>query len=337
MNVTTLFSVVKKLYNQTPTTAMKFSNGFQAYHIGLIVFSVLVVLTNIFAIAMYCLHKTIRKHLSNVLLCSLAVSDLFIGLVYLPVLVIVERSDFEKYKWLLTLARCQYLLGNFCGFSTIFHIITLTIDKYVAVSYPFKRIRLSTRRFFRKILVCLWLMAFICSLIPLFWIFKDGRTKSKLNKFFIYGIFQLVIFFGVSLLVLVFCYTRMFVKIHRQQCNETSLTERVSSHTRNDKKTILVFLCFFAVFVIGWLPWFLFSLGNHLLHVSVQVKDFLVTLRYAGAFLNPLVYAFFKNDYRQAIKSDFVSLCTRSSGGVQLSQLKNTNQGMTFRSQECQL
>ncbi len=117
---------------------------FQAYHIGLVVLSLLIILSNIFAISIYCRHKAIRKHRSNVLLCSLAVSDLLTGLVYLPVLVVVERPDLrEEYKWLLILQRYHFMFGNLCGFSTVFHIIALTIDKYIAVLYPFKRIHLA--------------------------------------------------------------------------------------------------------------------------------------------------------------------------------------------------
>lgn len=312
---------------------------FQAYHIGLIAYSILIILSNVFAISIYCRHKTIRKNLSNVLLCSLAVSDLLTGLVYLPVLIVIERSDLVTYRWLLTLQRYHFMFGNMCGFSTVFHIIALTVDKYTAVLYPFKRIYLSTKWLYRKILMFIWTTAFCLALIPLLWYFKDVQSESWFKKFRIYGIFQLVIFFGLSLLILAFCYFRMFTKIHNKD-REPSLRGRIQRRPgRTDRKTTLIFLCFFALFVIGWFPWFLFTLDNNMLHVDREIKDFLVTLRYAGACLNPTIYAFFKSDYRAAIKSDLARLCSKSTGEMDLIQLRTTNctAGTVYRSKECNL
>ena len=331
--------------NKTTTAAVTLPRSdaadrpFQAYHIGLIAYSILIILSNVFAVSLYCRHRTIRAHFSNVLLCSLAVSDLFTGLVYLPVLIVIERSDLVKYRWLLTLQRYHFMFGNMCGFSTVFHIIALTLDKYVAVLYPFKRIYLSTKWLYRKILMFIWIAAVCFALIPLFWYFKDVKSESWLKKFRIYGIFQLVIFFGLSLLILAFCYFRMFTKIHNKD-RELSLTGRIQRRPeRTDRKTTLIFLCFFALFIIGWFPWFLFTLDNNMLYVDRVIKDFLVTLRYAGACLNPAIYAFFKSDYRKAIKSDLAKLCSKSAGEMDLIQLKTTNctAGMVDRSQDCNL
>ena len=334
------------LNNQKSTAGVNLASSdagrpYQAYHIGLIAYSILIIFSNVFAISIYCRHKTIRKNLGNALLCSLAVSDLLTGLVYLPALIVIERSDFVKYKWLHTLQRYHFMFGNMCGFSTVFHIIALTVDKYMAVLYPFKRIYFSTRQLYRKILMLIWTTAFCLALIPLFWYFKDVQSESWFKKFRIYGIFQLVIFFGLPLLVLAFCYFRMFTKIHNQD-HEASLTGRIQRRPgeRTDRKTTLVFLCFFALFVIGWFPWFLFALDNDMLHVDREIKDFLVTLRFAGACLNPVIYAFFKSDYRKAIKSDLAKLCSKSRGKMDLIELRTTTNcvtGTVYRSQECNL
>jgi hypothetical protein len=106
----------------------------------------------------------------------------------------------------------------------------------------------------------------------------------------------------------------MFAKIYSQDW-QASLTGIVRRRQRTDRKTISIFVCFLAVFVIGWFPWFLFTLDNSMLHIPMEMKDFLVTLRFAGALLNPALYAFLKNDYRQAIKLDLNKLCSLMSAG----------------------
>ena len=309
---------------------------FQAYHISLILFSVLIILSNIFAITIYCRNKTIRKNLSNVLLCSLAISDLLTGILYLPMLVVIERGV-NKYSWLITLQRFHFMFGNWCGFSTVFHIIALTVDKYLAVLHPFKKITIASRSFYRKLLLLIWTAALIFALVPVCWYFKDERSKSWFKKFKIYGIVQLVIFFGLSLVILIYCYLRMFTIIHHQETGD-ALTGKIQRRERTDRKTILVLACFFAVFVIGWFPWFLFTLDPQMFHVPLEIKDFLVTLRFAGAFLNPAIYAFLKNDYREAVISNMAKMCGRTVRKMDLIPLKTTNHTLqVFRSEECQL
>lgn len=82
----------------------------------------------------------------------------------------------------------------------------------------------------------------------------------------------------------------------------------------------------FLIFVAGWAPWFFFSLeGDNQYLVSKKVKDFLISLRYAGAVLNPLLYSFIKNDYKQAIQADFRSLCSSCPATIGFQKLVQTS------------
>ena len=294
------------------------------YHTGLMVLAILIFICNVFAIQTYKRHGKIHRNCSNVLLLSLAISDLIIGVIYMPILIFCESSwstyEAESEIFLKT-CRANYFVANFSGFSTIFHIIALTIEKYLAVLHPFQRINISTRGTYRRILITIWLLSLAFAVLPAFWMFDNPWSSSWLRKFNIYGIAQAAVFLGLASVVLMYCYVRMFFQIHVKLSSHTE-TGRVHTKARSDRKTVFIFLMLFLIFVAGWAPWFFFSLesSNQSL-VAPQVKDFLISLRYAGAVLNPSLYSFIKSDYKQAIQADLRSLCSSCSASIGFQKL----------------
>ena len=326
----------------TPSTNItRRESTIEDYHAGLISLSFLILFCNLFAIQTYKRHGKIRRNSSNVLLLGLAVSDLITGVIYLPILIFCE-SQWSKYehnedKIFVQTCRGNYLVANFSGFSTIFHIIALTVEKYLAVLHPFQRLIISTRGTYRKILVTVWLLALAFALVPTFWLFDNSWSSAWLHKFYIYGIAQASVFLGLASVILLYCYIRMFVQIHVQLSAQTQ-TGRVQAKARNDRKTVFIFLMFFTIFIVGWTPWFFFALDseNQKL-VEPKIKDLLISLRYVGAVLNPLLYSFIKSDYKQAVQADFRSLCSKcpAPGGfqklIQTSTLQRRSNNNTMR------
>lgn len=310
------------------TEKPKTGSSLDDYHGGLVALALLILICNVFAIQTYKRHEKIRRNCSNVMLLSLAISDLLVGLIYIPILVFCE-SQWYKYQphsnVFVHTCRVNHLVGSFSGFSTIFHIIALTIEKYLAVLHPFQRLSVSTHSTYRKILITVWLLAFVFAVVPLFWMYDNPGKPSWLHKFHIYAIVQASIFLGLASVMLMFCYIRMFFQIHVKLSAHTQ-TGRVQTKARNDRKTILIFLMFFTIFVLGWCPWFFFNLkGKNAELVSMEVKDFLVSLRYAGAVLNPLLYSFIKNDYKNAVQSDVRGLCSRCPAPIRFQKLVQNN------------
>ena len=304
------------------------SSKLEDYHYGLITLSFLIIICNLFAIQTYKRHEKIRRNCSNVLLLSLAISDLIIGVIYLPILIFCE-SQWNKYvpasETFVDFCLANYLVKNLLDFSTILHIVALTLEKYLAVLHPFQRLSVSTRGTYRKILTTVWLLALVLALVPLFWMYDDEVSPAWLYKFYIYGIAQASVFLGLASVILLYCYIRMFFQIRSKLSSHTQ-TGRVQAKARNDRKTVLIFLMFFTFFIVGWTPWFFFNVkAEHQYLVSLKVKDFLVSLRYAGAVVNPLLYSFIKNDYKQAVQADFRSFCSSCPSPIGFRKLVQTS------------
>jgi hypothetical protein len=166
----------------------------------------------------------------------------------------------------------NYLVKNLLDFSTILHIVALTLEKYLAVLHPFQRLSVSTRGTYSEILTTVWLLALVLALVPLFWMYDDEVSPAWLYKFHIYGIAQASVFLGLASVILLYCYIRMFFQIRSKLSSHTQ-TGRVQAKARNDRKTVLIFLMFFTFFVVSWTPWFFFSVkAEHQYLVSQEVK-----------------------------------------------------------------
>ncbi|XP_046839939.1 uncharacterized protein LOC124434107 [Xenia sp. Carnegie-2017] len=214
---------------------------------------------NIFAIQIYKRHEKIRQNCINILLVSLAVTDLIVGVVHLP--------------------------------------FVITCETYL--------ISVSTSSVYRKIIIAIWFFSLVFSMIPMPWIYGSLRYTPSFSQFFrLYGIAQTAIFLGLATVILLYCYVRMLYQIHTKLATQ-NIPGRVHTKAISDRKTIFVFLMFFMIFIVGWTPWFFFINPKHEKLVSQEVKDFLVSLRYLGAALNPLLYSFLKIDYKHAIQADF--------------------------------
>jgi hypothetical protein len=313
--------------NMSNTSAANITSGrmteFDDYHFGLVALAFLILIFNVFAIQTYRRHEKIRRNCGNVLLLSLAISDLIIGVLYLPIVIFCESrwTQYSTNENFVNGCRGNYFVANFSGFSTIFHIIALTLEKYLAVLHPFQKMNVSTRGTYRRVLVTIWLLALAFALVPAVWMFDNPWSSPWKYKFHVYGITQASIFLGLSSVVLMYCYVRMFFQIHIKLSSHTQ-TGRVQTKARNDRKTVLIFLLFFTIFVVGWTPWFFFALetDNEKL-VLPEIKDFLVSLRYGGQVLNPLLYSFIKSDYKQAVQADLRNLCSSCPASIGFEKL----------------
>ncbi|XP_028398208.1 somatostatin receptor type 2-like [Dendronephthya gigantea] len=323
----TKFSTTISSGTQSRNETEEVGSSLENYHGGLITLAILIFLCNLFAIQTYKRHEKVRRNCSNVMLLSLAISDMVVGVIYLPIAIFCESQWDKHYEddTFLLICRVNFLVGNFVGFSTILHVIALTIEKYTAVLHPFQRLSAATRGTYRKILTVVWILSLVFAGIPIFWQFDNAGSLEWRQKYNIYGKVQATLFLGLASIILMYCYIRMFFQIHVKLSSSTQ-TGRVQAKARNDRKTVLIFLMFFLFFIAGWAPWFFFNLNTENQDlVSQEAKDFLVSLRYAGAVLNPLLYSFIKNDYKQAVQADFRKLCSSCPAATGFQKLVQTS------------
>ena len=282
------------------------SRGFYGpIHSPLILFWLFIVAANGIEIALMLCKETLRT-VSNRFLVSLAISDLFFGVVAMPLFLVCNINR--------TILVCVISTGfiRFTAISSVFHLLIVACDRYTMIVYPMKYQTILTRPRATFLITLTWCLAFFSSFIQLSW-YKESSTFTDTREggFLIdkiYFLFVLTVFVFLPLLLIVFTYTRILIislrhilSVRRRRRN---LHQPVSPIV-HDLKGTFVLLSMMLIFVGCWLPFFLLILQDHISETFFILNSgwsscLILYLRFLPPLTNPLLCAFCKQDFRRA-------------------------------------
>ncbi|KAM7379995.1 hypothetical protein PAMP_003325 [Pampus punctatissimus] len=252
---------------------------------------------------------------TNLLLLSLAVSDLLVGVVMMPGILVTQTTC-----WLISDIMC--LISNFVAFvinaSSVSTMMLISFDRYMAICEP---LHYTSKITVRKIKICVCL----CWLYSvLFAIFNVKNDLTQLGRYdpcqgqcpsvtdYITGVVDIVLAFIAPVTFITIVYMRVFVvavsqaRAMRSHVKSVTLQVSVTVTSRvNIKKSELkaarTLGITVIVFIICLFPYHIASLtGSNA--VSTSFEFFVLYLLYFNSCLNPLIYALFYPWFRKAIK-----------------------------------
>ncbi|XP_039674491.1 trace amine-associated receptor 13c-like [Perca fluviatilis] len=292
------------------TSCIKFSLWPQTVTIMLYSISPITVTLNLFIIISISHFRQLHTP-TNILLLSLAVSDLLIDLLLMPVQIFNRTSCWFFGDFVCaTYTSISLIIPS----TSIGDIVLILVDRYVAICDPLHyTTKVTARRV--KFCVCLcWLWSFTYSLLFV----KDLPTQPGSYKF-CYGacalspdngslLFDLFLNFIVPVTAIVALYLRIFaVAVSQARTMRSHITAVTLQHsvTPKAKKSelkatrklgvlVLVFLlCVCPLYIITWVPYNL---------TMDSLLDFSVILFLSNCCLNPVIYAFLYPWFRKAVK-----------------------------------
>ena len=282
-----------------------------------------IVIINSVVFYLYIKKKSLRTT-SNYPLFSLAACDFLCGFLIIPLFTITF------FTALITSPRNKFYVGylgtvlhNFIAIATVYHIVVVTAERYMAIKFPLKH-RLLHPKCMKKVLATVWLCSLLVSSIPFSWIskvypvFQPESLKLTLG----FTIFCMAFALALPYMFLIYAFVRMFKAINRslpnvcrpstngygQQNPVMARRHRLLLKSTGERKCLLLFIIMALVFLVCWLPWFvIFLLHQSTLDASKLLVPSQVSLlvRYLTSVINPLLYTFLKRDFHRALKFVF--------------------------------
>ncbi|KAH8253677.1 hypothetical protein KR032_006433 [Drosophila birchii] len=199
---------------------------------------------NVFVIAAIILERNLQN-VANYLVASLAVADLFVACLVMPLGAVYEISN----GWILGPELCDIWTSCdvLCCTASILHLVAIAADRYWTVTnIDYNNLR-TPRRVFLMIF-CVWFAALIVSLAPQFgWKDPDYMKRIEeqhcmVSQDVAYQIFATCCTFYVPLLVILFLYWKIYIiarkRIQRraQKSFNVTLTETDCDSTVREMK-----------------------------------------------------------------------------------------------------
>ena len=266
--------------------------------------SLLVVVTNSCVCLLVYLHAKLRSY-TNGFVVSLAVSDILTGALLLPLYISVPEFNGTGY-----IVSAILLTG-------VANVCAVTLDRYLAIAKPFIYYAVMTRHFV-KFIVSSWVLPMVISIIPLIWGSHPGLAHT-VYLFLLQGLGVVVPYIFVCITYyLIFHEARHIVRRLRRESSlswrsheDKNKGKKNSNTVASEAKVAKVFALIAISFILSWMPVLyltsvISAVGDkpELVHKlsPVWLLDFSLFTVALGSMVNPVVYSFFKPDFRSIIK-----------------------------------
>ena len=233
---------------------------------------------------------------TNGFVVSLAFSDMLIGSVLIPAVLVSLASPAMDYLVSITLL------------SGVFNVAAVTFDRFVSVLKALQYENIMRKNFTRMIIAS-WLLAIVISLIPLIW---NTDNSMLVHKIYIFSVSALCV-----LLPFAFIFTgyfKIFQQVKRSVKREKAITASVrktldrKNKNSSEAKLAQVFVIVAVMFVLSWLPVQYMTIMYEIGRPDLIPSDLSIVSMFTialGSLVNPIVYSFLKPDFRKAIRHIF--------------------------------
>ncbi|XP_073686278.1 trace amine-associated receptor 13c-like [Garra rufa] len=249
---------------------------------------------------------------TNLIILSLAVADMLIGLIVIPI---------EGIKQIET---CWYFGDTYCGLFVIIvrlllstslcNLVLIAVDRFMAVCYSLiypQKITVT------KTLISICLCWFSCSVYNIWYVISNGYFNTS-DKTLCYGqcivlitnawkFIDLIFSFLFPCTVIITAYLRIFyvvqqqVKVINAQMKGVKCVMEVSVKRKSESKAALTLGIIVTAYLLCWIPFYICSLTKPTA-ISSNTMTFLTWTFHINSGLNPIVYALFYRWFKISVK-----------------------------------
>ena len=269
--------------------------------------SAAVIIGNILIIAAFTVTKSLHKK-TYYLLISLAVADLLVGAVAIPMFIHVIGGSITQW-WTVDnhVQHTQTAIDIFTSYASIFFLVVIALERLYASISPFNHDNLKPLAYY----IVIGFVWFFAALMGILSYLREQHVKSADNE----GVFLFImVMLALSMLIIIISYVLIMIILMRSRSTFTDDFERRMAAT---------LLILTVIFIATWLPFkvinYIFhydrtatlGCGNDLgcLYQAIYATKF---LHYFNSVVNPIVYALRVKDFRKGIRRILCGCCEES-------------------------
>lgn len=304
------FPVVETLKNNQSNKGNK-SYFEHEYDVALIFLSLAIIAANSLVIVLFVGKYQLRTK-ANTLLLSLAVSDLLMGSFGIPFYIACN------VLYTKPICASATVIYRFIANSTILHILSITVERYISVIHPLKYFSIVTRSRVMKVIFSIWAGSLFAASVQLSWINfqRHGYDSFEIKCNLIYNAVSTLVCFALPVISMSFIYCRVYFAVRHQILEAKK--HRVFDQKRirgpllvtAELRAIVIFALMLGIFISFWVSWYIIALRLYIssyfhenFAVDIVTLDVLTFLRLSTSLVNPVLYTFLKQDFRKALVS----------------------------------
>ncbi|XP_034023029.1 D(1B) dopamine receptor [Thalassophryne amazonica] len=236
--------------------------------------------------------RHLRTKVTNIFIVSLALSDLFVAVLVMPWKAVAEVAGYWPFG---TFCNVWVAFDIMCSTASILNLCVISVDRYWAISSPFRYERKMTQRVAFVMISLTWTLSVLISFIPvqLNWHKASSDDASGTRNFSVsrqmnencdsslsreYAISSSLISFYIPVAIMIVTYTRIY-RIAQIQIRRIASLERAAEHAQScrsnriecqhhntlktsikrETKVFKTLSVIMGVFVCCWLPFFVLN------------------------------------------------------------------------------
>lgn len=280
------------------------SSDFQLFnlnHSSLVVFlffsvvCLLVVGGNMVVIMSITLSKQLRTA-TNFIILSLAMSDVLVGGVMMPLQCIMFVDVCLYYTEILCPA--YHFISTIVGNVSIYNIVLIALDRYFALCHPFRYVAKMSLRVVLKCVCFVWILSLIYNL-SMMYIGNSEQSKViciqacafPINN--TWGLIDVIFNFIVPCLLIIILYVKVLTVAlrHAKVVSDSAKPGLNRRKWKSEIKATKTLGTVVFAYLVCWTPLYIFLVNIENVPDANVIINYLICLFYSNAFINPIIYA----------------------------------------------
>ena len=279
----------------------------------------LIMVVNISIFCFVALNKTLNKNPSNLFLLSLFLSHIILGISGFI-------KAFRQSDYLINIIITSILAG-------FLSLVLVTIDRYVAIKYPFQHQKLTRFVAITVTFLVVWLPTSITIIYLL-----TLNLDIKFSQILCVAIILIAAMVLISTNIYVYSIARTHIKRIKNINVETNQVRNQRRRKQRTMKPIYICATIVFTFLITWMPTlvvnFLVILNKLTLKEKIMTFTYTIPMASIDCIINPIIYVVFNRQIRvEIVKIIRKYLCSRIFNGKGNDKTIKTTQKASFAEQ----